>query len=167
MSNAPEQPANVVPANTAPTGAVVRFGLHEVPAIDMYTSLSPDNPDHVVMIGELLYGETLDLRKCVNLTIDVEHLFWKPAEFIGDDGELINTRMVWMISPDGKFYRGGGVGLRQSLEIILMLKGLPPWKPSLKLEVRQVETRKGYMMSVVVLSKDNFTDAKNSKKPSR
>jgi hypothetical protein len=72
------------------------------------------------------------------------------VEIEDKDGQLINTPRVVLIAEDGTSVRFASAGVFDTLRMIVKYYGRKPFVPQMSCEIKQVKTRKGNKMLVLV-----------------
>lgn len=150
-----EQPkANLpVPAAPAPSGVAVAapnpggvqpislFGGAEDMRLQVFTSIPLENKSQLL---SLIQGQAQKLGDKIGEVIAAEHVLVHRVEVITEDGEAMDADRIVIVAADGAAYAGTSIGIRRSLQYIMALYGVPPWRPNLNLKIGQLNTRRGF-----------------------
>jgi len=60
-----------------------------------------------------------------------------------DGGEIVEASRTVLIAPDGSTVSFVSIGVKASLAALIVVYGVPPWKPARKLELKETNSRKG------------------------
>lgn len=96
------------------------------------------------VIAAMQGGSAAPFSEHIGKSFDVEHVIAHRVELVDEEtGEVIEADRVILVAPDGAMVAGVSVGLKRGVQLLMSFFGLPPWKPALRVELRQVNTRKG------------------------
>lgn len=75
----------------------------------------------------------------------VENIFIHEVTLLDEEtGERMNIPRTVLVSPDGKTTAFVSQGILSSIQNLAMLYGMPPWKPGLKVMLKESKTRKKF-----------------------
>lgn len=86
----------------------------------------------------------------VGQKIKVKYWYAHNVEIEDKDGQLINTPRVVLIAADGTAVRFASSGVFDTLRMVVKYYGRKPFVPEMVCEIKQVKTRKGNKMLVLV-----------------
>ena len=76
---------------------------------------------------------------------EVENIFIHEVSLADENtGERVKMARTVLVSPQGKTTAFVSQGVLTSLQNLVMLFGMPPWKPALKVKVKEVITRRKF-----------------------
>lgn len=107
--------------------------------------------ENAVAIYNAVNGEGENLTDHLNEIIEVENIVAFPVKFTDDDGEILETLRLSLVTPSGECYSTVSSGVFSSLEKIIGIVGTAPWTPALKVKAVEIKTRKGYKTVVLKL----------------
>lgn len=145
-----------VPAQ--PSAGLRTYDLMQQGALQVWTSLDPTTPDGKAEIIRHMQGDDSEpVGEALNTVVEVEHVLVHRVEVTDTNtGELLDADRVVLIRPDGSSVAAVSQGIRNSLQLIVSLYGMPPFSPAMHLRVNQKTTRAGrrtYSLTPVVASK--------------
>ena len=126
-----------------------------------YCSLDRKDRESVGIMLKCINSADKRVSGCINEQLEVNHLFAHVVELPDDEtGEVSECTRVVMISPEGVTYEAVSRGIARSIGALIAWYGEPPWKPALKVIVRQRELTGGHRMFYL----DLVTDDKKAKR---
>lgn len=122
----------------------------------MVTSFKADPADRAtsVKIFNALNNPSERIANHINETIEVENYLIEMAEIEDTDaygnglGTFSNVPRVVVVAPDGTAYQAVSFGIANAVRNIVAVCGDAPWKPAVKLKIKQVATKRGSMLTV-------------------
>lgn len=113
-------------------------------ALRVWTTLDTTTDEgKAAMVRHMAGGESARVGDNLGEVIDVQDIIVHSVEGVSDDGEEWTGERIVFISPDEKAYACVSRGMVKSLQLIMGLYGVPPWKPALRLKIQQINTRRG------------------------
>lgn len=140
------------------TGEVISEPVYGGTAIDLlkspttsfFSSFNPTTRADKIKVYNAINNTDNKLSDYIGKTLDIVDIV--AHEVILED---INTKQpttcarVVLIDKNGKAYSAVSQGVFDSLKRIFAIVDMPPWTEPLKLELRQVTTRKGFKTNVL------------------
>lgn len=84
----------------------------------------------------------------INMSIEVENFMIEIVEVTSEEtGEISEVPRVVFITPDGESYVATSFGMATVLRNMVATCGNAPWKPAIKLAIRQRATKRGSMLT--------------------
>lgn len=84
----------------------------------------------------------------INETISVTDYLIEMTEVASDEtGEIVTVPRVVFLDSKGTAYQAVSVGMANVLKKLVMVCGDAPWKPALKLKIKQQSTKRGSMLT--------------------
>lgn len=84
----------------------------------------------------------------INETISVQDYLIEMTEITSDEtGEIVTVPRVVFVDTKGTTYQAVSVGMANVLKKLVMVCGDAPWKPALKLKIKQQATKRGSMLT--------------------
>lgn len=103
--------------------------------------------DGYLLISRIGADAKKPLKECVNLEIEVEHVYVQPNEAQPDaQGEVQVYPWICLVAPDGQLYSCGSHGVFASLSEALQFRPKLPWKPPLRFRVVQLQLKNARTM---------------------
>jgi hypothetical protein len=137
----------VVPAESkeiAPAQPTYASKFQDAFRAQVWSSFDPETPEGKAAIISHLDGADADaLGKLIGEVIEVQHVLAHRVTVIDDDGVEVEADRLVLVGPDGESVSCTSTGILRSLQVIMGLYGMPPFKPALKLKIRQKDTRRG------------------------
>ena len=100
------------------------------------------------LLFNLKGGDNANLSTMVDKVVEVEHVVLYPGVFLEVDetsGELLQEpgEKAFIVTPAGVVYYTFSLGLLSSIHTLLETFGPPPYKPGLKIKLKNKKTRDG------------------------
>jgi len=74
----------------------------------------------------------------------LQHYLAHKVEVVTDSGEAVDAVRLVLIDEDGKRYSTVANGARSSFANLIAIFGMPPFNPPIKIEAREIKTRRGF-----------------------
>lgn len=117
------------------------FGGVEDLGLSLWSSMPLSRRAEVIT---LLQGQTDKIGDHIGEVVKVEHVLAHRVELVDTNtGEVSEGDRIVLVTAEGKSYAGVSVGMRKSLQLIMAMYGMPPWKNGLSLKIGQINTRMG------------------------
>lgn len=111
----------------------------------MFTTLDLDTEEgKAAAIALTMSGTSTPLADNANTVIEVENILVHGVTLADKDGVEVYADRIVLISPTGQAYSCVSVGVRKSLQMLIAMYKLPPWKPARQLKLVPSRTRKGF-----------------------
>lgn len=103
-----------------------------------YSSIAPKTIEEKKAFFNAVNSPVRSLRECINMTINLKHVYAETCEYIDDDGVVTpGVRMVF-IDADGVSYNTSSKGILNGITKIFTIFGMPnTWKSPLPVIIRQ------------------------------
>lgn len=95
-------------------------------------------------------GSALQLTDHLEKPISVQDFIVHSVQFADKDGVDVQTDRIVLISPDGTAYAAVSGGVRRSLQQLMVMFGVPPYKPAVVIKAVGVKTRGGFRAVTLV-----------------
>ena len=113
--------------------------------LNVFTSFDVTSEDGKIAIMSLMQsGTSAPIADLLNTEISVEHVLAHTVTLRDEDDKEVLADRIVLIDPDGNAFSAVSGGIRRSLQVLVALWGLPPWKPARTLKAVGVKTRAGW-----------------------
>lgn len=145
----PTAVATVTPNAVAPTEQ--HYNPLQGAGINIWTSVDVTNDAGKIAVLAAIQGahDPKRVGDAVGQTLAVEHIVIHTVEFADEDGVLIDADRIVFIAPDGTQHATVSLGAKRSLQAVVGMYGLPPYRPPLTLAVSMKRTRKGFQTLIL------------------
>jgi hypothetical protein len=123
---------------------VTRSLMRDCECETVYTTFDMQNQAERRKAYDAFGNDCVPLRDKVNGEIEVENIVVHPYSGIDEDsGEEYRRIRIVMVSPTGEYIASSSISVARALHrLSAMLRPLP-WRPAMKIKVKQVKTRNG------------------------
>lgn len=98
-----------------------------------------------------------------DMIVDLEHVYAEQVDKeVADGGEVVTLTRLCLIDPEGKIVQTFSTGIKKSLSFLFHFFGPPPYKPSIKVQLKRVKTNKGFYMFQLSPVQQNGSNRKPS-----
>ncbi len=137
------------------TEQITAMNITSQSAGQMVTSFKGDPTDRAmsVKIFNALNNPTEKISAHINEEIEVENYLVEMAQIADTDayGNELDTfsvvPRVVLVTPEGVSYQAVSFGMANVVRNIIAVCGDAPWKPAVKLKIKQQPTKKGSMLT--------------------
>lgn len=121
----------------------------------MFCSIERDgNRESDAKIYNALNNPAGRIADLINKTIPVQDFLVELREIVNEEtGELDRVPRVVLITPDGIGYQALSKGMFGAIRNAVISFGPAPWKPALDMEIKQIPTKNGSMLTADVVVK--------------
>lgn len=118
-----------------------------------FFSTIPDDGtrENKIKIYNALNGDGENLTDHFNEKLNIENIVAFPVKFIDDDGEIVETLRITLVTDTGETYSTVSSGVLSSLQKIMAIVGSAPWTPCITVVANEVKTRKGFKTVVLTI----------------
>lgn len=95
-------------------------------------------------------GSALQLTDHLEKPISVQDFIVHSVQFTDKDGVEVQTDRIVLICPNGTAYAAVSGGVRRSLQQLMVMFGVPPYKPAVIIKAVGVKTRGGFRAVTLV-----------------
>lgn len=121
-------------------------------ALNLWHSFPREDGDTVLA---LVQGKADALGEQIGKVVRIRHVLSHRVESVDEEtGEVTVRDRIVVVAPDGKAYATMSDGIRRSLQMLMAVRGLPPWAPPLAVCVEQQNTRRGRRTYLLTPVKD-------------
>lgn len=99
-------------------------------------SLNLRRPEDQQLLIEVANGEWPTARELANKIIEIEHVVSSRVHRELVDGEVEEWTRIALVSPSRDIVIAGSAGISQSLSLLMLGWGLPPYRPAKRVTVR-------------------------------
>lgn len=121
-----------------------------------YCSIKPKTDEERIELFNILNGDAENGKRIadmINLEIEVQDVAFELVELVDEEtGEVTEAPRCILVAPDGTTYNGTTQGILSSIERCIQAFGEPTWKPAKKFVVKQVPTKRGSMLKLVMVT---------------
>lgn len=123
----------------------------------MYCSIDRSTREGQMLIYNALNAPTGRLADMIGKTILVTDVIAEPTSITNDDGTIVNTVRLVLVTVDGKSYSCVSIGIYNAIKKLISVFGLPTWTEPLALEIKQLQRkgRDGLPRNVLTLAMSN------------
>lgn len=151
-------PASEAAQLTQPGPGELPYFVRPEEAIQVWSSLPHSQLPTIVMAMQ--GGTAKQVGDCIGDTIKVRDVVAHRIQVVDTDtGELIDADRIILLSESGEMYAAVSVGMRKSLQVLMQFFGMPTWTPALTVQIRQVNTKRGFR-TYTLIPQDNPDDWK-------
>lgn len=107
------------------------------------------NKEQAKIIYNAMNNPTYKLADFINKKIVVENVLIEAMDMVDEDtGEIDRVPRVVLIAPDGESYMSVSVGVLNAIKNLYLACGSAPWEGGLELEVKQINVKRGSMLTL-------------------
>lgn len=129
--------------------AVIVSGLNDTSNV-MFHSFDVDTKEDKIKLFNACSSDGTPVKSMVNKEITIKDVVVLPVELEDDVGNrTINPRTV-IIADDGKYYTATSWGVYRSIQKLNAIFGGLHFEDGLKVEPKEVSTKKGFTINLVV-----------------
>lgn len=151
-----EENTEIQTAEQAQTNAITIQNIATTAPGTMITSLRavPGDREASVRIFNAMNNPGERVANHINEVIEVQDYLIEMAQIEDTDaygnglGTYSNVPRVVLVSPDGTSYQAVSYGVANAVRNATLACGDAPWKPAIKLKIKQVPTKRGSMLTV-------------------
>lgn len=134
LDAAPEGQGTVVVSGNTVSAANALMGIDDKP---FYCSFDFKKPETEAMLFRVAQGSDENIMAMINMQIEIEHVYMAHASKINPEtGELNEFIRIVLISPEGIAYQCFSQGVRKSIALLAATRGLPPFRPPVRVVVK-------------------------------
>ena len=90
-----------------------------------YCSILAETMEEKKLLYNLTSAPDGYLRDCINMELQVKHVYAETCEFVSETGEITPGVRIVLITPDGKSYQCASKGIFNSLRRLFQTVGTP------------------------------------------
>lgn len=132
--------------------AIVTVGtIMNEPVGSMICSIDQKNatPEERKTVYNAMNNPTHKLSAFINKKIKVQNVLIETLDLLDDDtGEISRVPRTVLIAPDGTSYVANSMGVLTSIKNAFTAFGPAPWDPAIDFEVKQVQVKRGSMLTL-------------------
>lgn len=117
-----------------------------------YCSIKDDSFEGKMAVYNAANNPDAKVNDIINKRIELRDVYAETIEVVNEDtGELEQAPRIVLIDADGKSYQCVSAGIFGAIKKLNAIFGEPTWEPAIPVEVKQVPTKRGSMLTLDVV----------------
>ncbi len=112
--------------------------------VNIWSSIDINSTEGKMKVQKALASADYGSEHVMKVPFEVQDIVVHGVKIVDENGEVTDATRTVLLSPSGETVSFTSEGVISSLRNIFSIFGLPPFNPPLKVQVKEVKTRRGW-----------------------
>lgn len=112
---------------------------------DVLHNLYPAGQNNEALVMMARSGSHKSMTEAVGEVIALSGFLCHPVQLVDTNGQIVDLVRCVFVSENYDMFEATGSGLRESLKLLINMRGLGFWDPPVRVKVASLKTRRGFM----------------------